>query len=122
LIAAQQLLSPNEQRRYSAARDLLKKPSQENLAVLEQAIAQEDSKRVKDMMELAFNLIRIKSDNAVDRLAAIEGLSGSVYSEVRAALSQVLERDAEGNFKESDPRVREAAIAAQKRTETKLRL
>src|SRR5690606_10079688 len=85
LIAAQQLLSPDEEKRYRSARALLDKPTPDNLKVLETAISVEKSGRVKEVMELAHSLILVQSREATVRLKAVEDLSGSLYPQVRAA-------------------------------------
>ena len=122
LVAAQQLMAPEEQLRYDAARNLLNKPLPANAALLEQALAKEESGRVKDAMEMALSLIRVKSEDPATRLQAVEAMSGSLHPEVRAALNRILAQDAAGNFAEPDKKVRDAALAAQKRIETKLQM
>ncbi len=122
LVAAQQLMAPEEQQRYDAARNLLNKPLPANAALLEQALAKEESGRVKDAMEMALSLIRVKSEDPATRLQAVEAMSGSLHPEVRAALNRILAQDATGNFAEPDKKVRDAALAAQKRIESKLQM
>src|SRR5690606_29567620 len=77
---------------------------------------------VKDAMEMALSLIRVKSEDPATRLQAVEAMSGSLHPEVRAALNRILAQDAAGNFAEPDKKVRDAALAAQKRIETKLQM
>src|SRR5690606_29052547 len=122
LVAAQQLMAPEEQLRYDAARNLLNKPLPANAALLEQALAKEESGRVKDAMEMALSLIRVKSEDPATRLQAVEAMSGSLHPEVRAALNRILAQDTAGNFAEPDKKVRDAALAAQKRIESKLQM
>lgn len=122
LIAAQQLLSPDEEKRYRSARALLDKPTPDNLKVLETAISVEKSDRVKEVMELAHSLILVQSREATVRLKAVEDLSGSLYPQVRAALNQILMIRPDGSFVEPNAEVRAAAQAALEKIETRLQM
>ncbi|WP_407066786.1 urea ABC transporter permease subunit UrtB [Extensimonas sp. H3M7-6] len=102
--AALQLRSSDEAARAAAADALMKDPAEARLPLIEQALAQEQSSRVRARLELARATTLLASPDAAHRLQAAQLLQQARDPDIKLLLNEQLGR-------EDDPKVK-AAIAA----------
>ncbi len=106
--------------RLSAAKQMLKDVSPESVKLLKDALQVEVNDKVKQALNLAIAVIDVNSQETATRLDSIEVLSQSMESEVRVILNDVLKKDDQGEFVETDIQVINAARDALDRIEFKL--
>lgn len=111
-IAQFDLANPDVAVRLAAVQDVLKTPDESVIEMLRQRATVEKDGDVKEAIELGLALADLSSESADTRLAAMDTLSESVNPDVYNRLQQMLEQSTNGEFAESDPRVRQAARAA----------
>lgn len=108
-IASFSLTSDKVEVRLEAARALLKTPEESFLPILEAALVNETDSNVRSAMVIARSAILLGSDNAEQRLAAVNGLREATDKQVMTLLERLLLEDEAGNSAEPDERVRQAA-------------
>jgi urea transport system permease protein len=95
--------------RLDAVRDMLRSLDETTLGLLRERAAVETDPEVRKAIAAGLALAALDSPEAQDRLNAITTLQGSLNPDVRNKLASLLEKSPEGNFVESDARVRDAA-------------
>lgn len=108
-IATFNLTSDDADTRLGAAKALLKTPEESSLHILETALVNETDAGVRSAMVVARSAILLASDDAEQRLAAVNGLREATEKQVMTLLEQLLLEDEAGNIAEPDDRVRQAA-------------
>jgi urea transport system permease protein len=109
-VAALRIFSPDAKTRLEAAKAIT--PSAALLPVLSKALAAETDPQVKALLATAEAIAQLQSTDQAQRLAAIDKLADSRDAKVKTLLMALAEKDASGNFIETDDRVRDAATAA----------
>ncbi|MAR00482.1 MAG: urea ABC transporter permease subunit UrtB [Oceanospirillaceae bacterium] len=100
-ISRVELFSKNPQTRKTAAINLLKSADELDPALLDEALSQEADAGIKEILLLVEGIRQLESDDSAVRLEGITALTGSLYPEVRGALSNFANRaEADGNGKE----------------------
>ncbi|MGB0733959.1 MAG: urea ABC transporter permease subunit UrtB, partial [Pontibacterium sp.] len=99
-IARIQLTDPDAGKREAAVLSLLAKLNKETIATLQQLYPSEEEASVREAMDIALATYAVqKGKTAQERLSAIATLDGSLYPEVRNALTKVAENDADASVK-----------------------
>lgn len=100
-ISRVELFSKNPQTRKTAAINLLKSADELDPALLDEALSQEADAGIKEILLLVEGIRQLESNDSAVRLEGITALTGSLYPEVRGALSNFANRaEAAGNDKE----------------------
>ena len=102
-IAKINLASADAQKRLAAVMRLLDDLSPEVLQLLDEAAKTESDKSVLEAIYVARGLIALESPDRLEKLAAIELLSGNLQPIAINTLSQLVALDADGKPIESDP-------------------
>ncbi len=118
-IARLNLVSPDREVRLAAATALTKRPSEGAIEALRTALEQESDDEVRAALELALAQADLSSDDSDRRIAAITRLGETGDVRFRTALEKLLAQDAEGNYREADEAVRNAARRALSAIETR---
>ncbi|TNF54814.1 MAG: urea ABC transporter permease subunit UrtB [Gammaproteobacteria bacterium] len=92
-------------RRLTAATSLLNDPGGASRQVLTERLSQETDAKVKETTALVLALMDLQSPDPRARLAALPPLRDSLHPQVRAALTQLLERESDGQVKAAASRV-----------------
>jgi urea transport system permease protein len=118
-VARIRLLQGTDTEREQAAQIMLSSLNEDNLAVLNEAIANEQVASVADMINvaLAMNVLVTDAPQA-ERLAAVQTLHGNLQGPVRNLLRSFLD---ELGRNEQDPEVRAAMVSAMDSIERKVR-
>jgi urea transport system permease protein len=106
--------SPDAAVRLEAVRDMLRSLDEANVALLRERITVEKNSKVKKEIATGLALAALDGSDAQARLAAIDTLRHSVSQDVRNKLAGLLEKSPDGNFVESDEKLRDAAAVAVK--------
>jgi urea transport system permease protein len=106
------LTSPNAGVRLGAVREMLRAMDEETIGLLRAHLPQESDGRVKREIRDALALSDLDNSDAAVRLAAVKVLGGSLSNYVYNRLNTMASLDGDGNYSESDPRVRAAAQAS----------
>jgi len=95
-LAGLALFGKDEARRMAAAKALTREPDAGRLPLLDKALAQETSDRIKTQLELARAATLLGSDDAAQRIAAAQALSLSATPDTRLLLNEraTVEEDA----------------------------
>ena len=101
-----QLQSPNPARRLAAVDDVLRDRSPAAAALLRDALAAETDASVRAAMQFGVAAMDLAGNDPAKRLAAIDGLAGSLDPRARALLGEV------ANDPKAVPEVRQAAASA----------
>ncbi|MBF0290354.1 MAG: urea ABC transporter permease subunit UrtB [SAR324 cluster bacterium] len=120
VIAQLQLESDVPAVRLSAAEELEKRPTPSTIATIEKALEKETDPEVKDALLFALALTELKSPDKQKKLKAMSTLGNSGSRKAKNILAPFIEKDEDGNYKEEDPEIREAAYAAFKSIERKV--
>lgn len=108
-IARMQLFSDDKGVRKEAAINLLKSAKDLDPELLTSALEQEAEADIVEILSLVQGLAKLESDNKSERLEAVEALSGSLYSEVRGALTNFIE-SANNNSRTDEADAAQAAL------------
>ncbi|MCG8591134.1 MAG: urea ABC transporter permease subunit UrtB [Proteobacteria bacterium] len=92
-IARLSLYAPAAADRRRAVKSLLGSLSPDTVALLRQVLVQERDAGVQDTIHVALALADLEASDAESQLAAIRALSGSLHSEVRIRLAELVDRD-----------------------------
>ena len=95
-LAGLALFGKDEARRMAAAKALTKEPDAGRLPLLDKALAQETSDKIKAQLQLARAATLLSSDDAAQRIAAAQALSASATPDTRLLLNErvAVEEDA----------------------------
>ena len=88
-LSALTIFSDDKNTRLNATRNMLKNPSASTVEVLRDAVLQEKDSEVKELMNVCIAAADARSDNVEVQLSAINGLSGSLYPEIRLLLEEL---------------------------------
>lgn len=119
-IAKLGLSSDDPAARLSAARQMLKDVSPQSVKLLKEARQVEVNEKVRQALNLAIAIIDVNSPEVATRLDSIAVLSQSMESEARVILKDVLKKDAQGEFVETNIQVTNAARQGLDKIEFKL--
>ncbi len=90
-LVAFQLMDPNPAGRLAALDAIARNPSEDQIAPLLESIESEEDPAIRARKERLAGLLAVRFAQTTDeRVAAIEGLSGEIAVDVRAALNQIL--------------------------------
>ncbi len=92
-------------RRLAAVTSLMSDPGGANPDLLRARLTQEDAAEVRDALGLVLALLDLNSPDAQARLAALPRLRDALHPPVRTALTQLLERETDGQVKAAASRV-----------------
>jgi len=95
-LAGLALFGKDEAKRMAAAKALTKEPDAGRLSLLDKALAQETSDKIKAQLQLARAATLLGSDDAAQRMAAAQALSASATPDTRLLLNErvAVEEDA----------------------------
>lgn len=119
-VAVLELTADEKNIRLNAARNLIKSPDPELLAVLENAVSTESNQGIKHLINVSIALIEVESEDQSLRLKAVEKLGTAVEPEAVVVLRKLTEKNEDGSFKEANLKVAELAEEKLKNIETKL--
>jgi len=88
-IATLTIFSKSKDTRLSATRNILKNLSPSSAEILRNAVQKEEDSEVKELMNVCIAASDTKSKNPEIQLAAINSLSGSLYSEIKILLEEL---------------------------------
>jgi urea transport system permease protein len=111
-IGALKLLSPDREVRLASARAIENAEQAALLPLINKALDKETDPDIKASLAQTRAALEIRSDDPERRLAAAAVLKQSTRARIRTLLAPLTEKDASGNWLESDERVRAAAAAA----------
>ena len=114
-LAVKRMDSEDAEIRYQAVNQVIDDLDAEMVDHLEQRLQIEKDKKVRQAIELALAVTQLESVNKVERLAAIEGVSGSIEPAVRGKLAAIVAND-------PDEAVRKAAKKALNNISAQLQL
>ena len=106
------LSSPDASVRLDAVRSMLQSLDEPTVALLKERVAVETDSAVKKEIATGLALAALDGSDQSERLKAIASLKDSVSQDVRNRLALLLDKSPDGNFVESDERVRQAAASA----------
>ncbi len=121
-IATFSLTSDDRGTRLGAAKALLKTPQESFLPILEAALVNETDTSVRNAMGVARSAILLGSDDAKQRLAAVNGLREATDKQVMTLLEQLLLEDEAGKIAEPDESVQLAAREVLGKLHTRARI
>lgn len=114
------LYSNDPKQRRNAVENMLNNPGPENIELLKQAKEQETEEDIIPLIDTALNLMKLDSRRADIRLEAALALSGVMNPVVKNRLTDLVQKDSEGHYLETDRKVRNAAIKSLRSIESKL--
>lgn len=120
-IARLSLFSSDSEVRKASVMKLLPKLDANNIALLEEARQQESSKKVIDVMDVAFALYDYENQEKQSvRLAALDVMDGRLEPEVRSLVSTILAKDEQGNYIEKDTLLIKKALQVESSIQSKI--
>lgn len=120
-LSAFRLFSKDLATRLTAARNVKQDPRPEQLPLIQQALAKETNKEIREDLLLAQASIQISSPDEAERLAAVKILGATNNLEVRTKLAAMLIQN-NGQYNEASPVVRAAAQQALKSIDLRISL
>ncbi len=102
VIAELQISSNDPEQRESAALELLKAADNSALTLLEKALTKETDQHIIDILKTARALVFLQSDDPLVRIAAIQFLDGSLYTETRNGLLVFLNRAQQAGYSKAE--------------------
>lgn len=115
------LSGPDKAQRRKAARSLQISDDAELRPLLESALARETAPEVIRELNIALAALRLSHGQGAERAVAAAALGDSDQPAIRQRLSDLLRREPNGDYAESDPEVRRAAAASLTQIENRLR-
>ena len=106
------LFSDDPEIRLSAARDLLKRSSNNLVELIEKALKKETEDEIRNLFLLVLAKEGLNSDDKSKRLQSIQTITNLGNNDFKTALENVLEKNEEDEFLESDSEIRDAASNA----------
>jgi urea transport system permease protein len=119
-LSALRLLSPDRGVRLAAAKKLAESADDAPLVIVRKVLADETDEGIKVILTSIAASAGLKSENAAERMAAVQALEGSSHPQARAMLAGLFERKADGTFAEPDEGVRAAASLALRTVDARL--
>lgn len=111
-IAKLNLTNPDAGQRLAAVKEIYKNLKPEIGPLLLEVLANEDNDDIKEVIGTALSLLAMDDPDKTKRIEAIDKLSNNLSPEVRNKLTQILEKDTDGEFIEVDEEIRIAAASA----------
>lgn len=106
------LFSDDPEIRLSAARDLLKRSSNNLVELIEKALKNETQDEIRNLFLLVLAKEGLNSDDKSKRLQSIKTITNLGNNDFKTVLENVLEKNEEDEFLESDSEIRDAASNA----------
>ncbi|MBC8283675.1 MAG: urea ABC transporter permease subunit UrtB [Nitrospinae bacterium] len=106
------LFSDDPEIRLSAAQDLLKRSSNNLVKLIEKALKKETQDEIRNLFLLVLAKEGLNSDDKSKRLQSIQTITNLGNNDFKTALENVLEKNEEDEFLESDSEIRDAASNA----------
>ena len=106
------LFSDDPEIRLSAARDLLKRSSNNLVELIEKALKKETEDEIRNLFLLVLAKEGLNSDDKSKRLQSIKTITTLGNNDFKTVLENVLEKNEEDEFLESDSEIRDAASNA----------
>ena len=116
------LYSTDPKQRRNAVENMLNNPGPGNIELLKQAKEQETEEDIIPLIDTALNLMKLDSRRADIRLEAALALSGVMNPVVKNRLTELIQKNSEGHYLETDRKVRNAAIKSLRSIESKLNI
>ena len=113
------LFSDDPETRLSAARDLLKRSSNNLVELIEKALKNETQDEIRNLFLLVLAKERLKSDDKNKRLQSIKTITNLGNNDFKTILESVLEKNEKDEFLESDSKIRDAASNAISKIESR---
>jgi len=121
-MATLRLYSDDPIQRLSSVKEMQKSVSIDDLPTLQSVLAAETDDKVKAAIQTTIALAEIKSPEVPTRLAAVATLAQQTSPLVKNRIQLLLQKDAEGNFVETEERVRDAASKAVQAIDSRLQM
>ena len=112
MIAGLSLTNTDADVRTKAVEELMDSVDEDTLALVQKAMTGEQNPEVLQTMKTFVALSNVDHSDKFTRLQAVEQLGDSLHTQARNKLVQLLQKDANGNFIETDTDVRKAATKA----------
>ena len=106
------LFSDDSEIRLSAARDLLKRSSNNLVELIEKALKKETEDEIRNLFLLVLAKEGLNSDDKSKRLQSIKTITTLGNNDFKTILEEVLEKNEEDEFLEKDSEIRDAASNA----------
>ena len=107
--------------RLNAVRTMMSNLNESSAGLLKERLEKEGNSKVKAALKQAIALHRLKSSqSSAGKIAAVNELSGSLEAGARNEIGKLLAKDGDGNYLETDTKVRAAARKALKRIDGKI--
>ena len=106
------LFSDDPEIRLSAARDLLKRSSNNLVELIEKALKKETQDEIRNLFLLVLAKEGLNSDDKSKRLQSIKTITNLGNNDFKTVLENVLEKNEEDEFLEKDSEIRDAASNA----------
>tara|TARA_B110000438_G_scaffold53719_1_gene53888 strand:+ start:3182 stop:4888 length:1707 start_codon:yes stop_codon:yes gene_type:complete len=106
------LFSDDPEIRLSAARDLLKRSSNNLVELIEKALKKETEDEIRNLFLLVLAKEGLNSDDKSKRLQSIKTITTLGNNDFKTILEEVLEKNEEDEFLENDSEIRDAASNA----------
>lgn len=106
------LFSDDPEIRLSAARDLLKRSSNNLVELIEKALKKETEDEIRNLFLLVLAKEGLNSDDKSKRLQSIKTITTLGNNDFKTVLEKVLEKNEEDEFLEKDSEIRDAASNA----------
>jgi urea transport system permease protein len=115
------LLSTDSEVRMSAALELQKSASIEQIPLIKIALAKEQDDKIKEILTLVMATANLKSPDAAERKAAVQALATTTNANLKPVFEEMLKKNPDGSYVEPDQGVRIAAAATLKALNSHLR-
>ncbi len=119
-LALLNLKHPDASVRLLSIKEMYGEMDEDSVLLMQKVAGQDEDAAVVEAAQTAIALYEMKSDDDAVRIAAIETLSGSLEQEVRNRLADILRKNDDGKYYETDREVTAAAEAAMKAINAKL--
>jgi len=120
-LALLNLKNPDAQQRLMAVQDMMNSMDDVSADILRKLVDGESDEDVNRAMQTAIALSDIKSDDKKRKLAAVNALQYSVSPETKNALLNVVKKDEDGKYIETDAAIVTAAIQALDKINTRIK-
>lgn len=104
------LLSDKREERLAAAGDLMKSADPAQLPLVEKALAKESDPQIKDILQQVQATANLHAADPAARRAAVKTLAGTTNASLKPALEQMLAKNPDGSYIETDEGVRVEAV------------
>lgn len=106
--------------RLAAVNEIIQKLDKDSADLLESALLTEADDDVRQAMQTGVSLFMLSSGDKEQKIDAINQLKGSLYPQVKVALVELVQRNADGTYAEKDKDLRLAAKRSLKDIESKI--